>query len=123
MHRSRLTTVVIDCDGPRYDAAVAFWGAALGAEPRAVGRRGRYTLLRGAGLDVMLQRVAAGEVGVHVDVETDDVEAEVRRLEALGARRRREERSWWVMEDPAGHAFCVIPPVSADWPAGAREWP
>ena len=39
---------------------------------------------------------------------SDDVEAEVRRLEALGARRIRQVQSWWVMEAPTGQRFCVV---------------
>ncbi len=74
-------------------------------------------------LDLMVQRVPAAETGLHVDIETDDVEAEVRRLERLGARRKRQVKSWWVMEDPAGHAFCVVRVQhKEDWPQGAVEW-
>jgi ActR/RegA family two-component response regulator len=51
------------------------------------------------------------------------IEAEVRRLESLGARRKRQVKTWWVMEDPAGQAFCVVPVHGATWPAGAVEWP
>jgi hypothetical protein len=37
------------------------------------------------------------------------VAAEVARLEALGAKRVRQVKNWWVMEDPGGHRFCVVP--------------
>jgi hypothetical protein len=55
----------------------------------------------------MVQRVGAAP-RVHLDIETDDVEAEARRLEALGAERVQQVRSWWVMRDPAGLLFCVV---------------
>jgi len=45
---------------------------------------------------------------VHLDIEADDIEAEVRRLEALGAKRVQLFPRWWVMEAPTGHRFCVV---------------
>jgi hypothetical protein len=33
----------------------------------------------------------------------------VARLETLGATRVREVHGWWIMRDPAGLLFCVIP--------------
>jgi predicted enzyme related to lactoylglutathione lyase len=50
---------------------------------------------------------------MHLDIETPRVDAEVARLEALGARRleadtRSEHGSRWVvMADPEGNEFCV----------------
>ena len=63
---------------------------------------------------VVLQRVDDGNA-VHLDLETDDVAAEVARLEALGATRVRQVKSWWVMEAPSGHRFCVIRPQRDDF--------
>ena len=60
---------------------------------------------------------------IHLDIETDDVEAEVARLEALGATRVEKVSAWGVMRDPAGVVFCVVNPQAKDFPAGAREWP
>jgi len=45
---------------------------------------------------------------IHLDIESDDIEAEVQRLEALGARRIEDVKSWVVMEAPTGQRFCVI---------------
>ena len=45
---------------------------------------------------------------MHLDIESDDVAAEVARLEKLGARRVGAVRTWVVMEAPTGHRFCVI---------------
>jgi hypothetical protein len=44
-----------------------------------------------------------------VDVETDDVAAEVARLEGLGARRHADMDGYWQLVDPAGLVFCVVP--------------
>jgi hypothetical protein len=126
MHRSRLTTVMIDCAGDEFDRGAAFWSAAL-AKP-LVPRDDRYAALRGrvggdGGPYVGLQRVPASERAVHLDIETDDVEAEVARLEALGARVKARIRRHVVMEAPSGHAFCVVPVRRNDFPSGAAEWP
>jgi hypothetical protein len=63
------------------------------------------------------------ESRVHLDIETDDIEAEVKRLEALGAKRIGNVRSWCVMEAPSGQRFCVVKPQRADFPTGATQWP
>jgi hypothetical protein len=60
---------------------------------------------------------------VHLDIESDDVEAEVRRLEGLGAKRVAAVRDWWVMEAPTGQRFCVVPAESALFATRAHEWP
>jgi len=57
----------------------------------------------------MVQKVDH-ESRVHLDIESDDVEAEVRRLEALGAKRLQAIKTWVVMEAPTGQRFCVIRP-------------
>jgi hypothetical protein len=50
------------------------------------------------------------ESRVHLDIEADDLDAEVKRLEALGAKRVAFVKRWWVMEAPTGHRFCVVRP-------------
>lgn len=52
---------------------------------------------------------------IHIDLNPDDQEAEVRRLEGMGARRvevgqaRREPPARWVvLTDPEGNEFCVL---------------
>jgi Glyoxalase-like domain len=51
---------------------------------------------------------------MHLDLESDDVDAEVRRLEALGATRydHQQERAFdfWVLRDPWGNEFRVLQP-------------
>ena len=126
MHRSRLTTIVIDCAEADFDAGARFWSAALGKE--LMPRDERYSTLKGriggdSGVYVGLQRVPREERAVHLDIETDDVEAEVARLEKLGARVKARIRRHVVMHAPSGHAFCVVPARRGDFPAGAAEWP
>jgi hypothetical protein len=59
---------------------------------------------------------------VHLDIEADDIEAEVQRLERLGARRIAQVHSWWVLEAPTGQRFCVVPATSAQFGASAHTW-
>lgn len=59
---------------------------------------------------------------VHLDIETDDIDAEVARLEGLGATRVRKVRSFWVMEAPTGHRFCVVRPQREDFDEKANAW-
>ena len=124
MHRSKLCTIMIDCNEATWDATATFWGAALG---RRVLRSNEPTdpsvTLEGGvgGLRFEVQRVQDTS-RIHLDIETDHVEAEVRRLEALGARRHAQIESWWVMQNPAGHLFCVVPPQSDDFARQAQVW-
>jgi hypothetical protein len=124
-HRSRLTALVIDVLADRYEESVMLWAEALGAEtPRRPRPGQRYTTLKNAadGLTVLIQRVER-DPGVHLDIETDSVTAEVARLESAGARRRRKVKSWWVLEDPSGIAFCVVRPQQRAELSKRRPWP
>ena len=56
---------------------------------------------------------------VHLDIETDDIDAEVARLEALGAKRVAQVKTWWVMEAPTGQRFCVVRPQNEGFAARA----
>ena len=67
-------------------------------------------------------RLGDGEARVHLDIETDDVDAEGARLEALGATRVEHGRSSWVMRDPADLLFCVVPPQTDDLSGDAASW-
>ncbi len=127
MHRSRLAGFIIDCarDGPDLDQATRFWSQALGYDqtPLADPAEAGYWALDSTrdGLHIELQGVDHPS-RVHLDIETDDIEAEVGRLESLGARRVRKVRTWWVMEAPTGHRFCVVKPQRADFADVANVW-
>lgn len=121
-HRSRICAVLVDTSPQSHDAVSHFWSGALGRKvEHSPGER--YAALKGGELDCFVQRVEPGHEGVHFDIETDNVEAEVARLEKLGAKRVKFVKRWWVMEDPAGQRFCVVPVQSTHWPQGAAEWP
>lgn len=120
-HRSRLAGFIIDCQTNDLDAAAGFWAAALG-DDNPPAQNGRYAELGDQeGLHVEVQEVDHPP-RVHLDIESDDIEAEVARLEALGARRVSNVRTWVVMEAPTGHRFCVIRAQTRDFDAKARTW-
>jgi hypothetical protein len=123
-HHSRLAGLVIDCDTDGLDGlcgAAAFWGAALG-DGRGRKPQGRYVGLDPRnGLHVAVQRVDHPS-RVHLDIASDDVPAEVARLERLGARKVAEVRTWVVMEAPTGQRFCVTRARGADFAKGANAW-
>lgn len=121
MHRSRLGGVIIDCETEDINAAAAFWSAALGWV--AAPREGNYVKLETPPneLHVEIQKVTHPS-RAHIDIETDDVEAEVRRLEGLGARRLEAVRTWVVMEAPTGQRFCVVTPQRSGFAAEANRW-
>jgi catechol 2,3-dioxygenase-like lactoylglutathione lyase family enzyme len=125
MHKSRLAGFIIDCNAPDLRSAAEFWSGALGMELRALpGEEGdKYMRLvdREDRLHVEVQTVTHPS-RVHLDIEADDVEAEVHRLEQLGARRVQQVQTWWVMEAPTGQRFCVVQAQSVGFAAHARQW-
>lgn len=130
MHRSRLSGLIIDCQGADLAEAARFWSSALGfpAKPAMPGNEGYLQLDTGPRGPTMEVQIVDHPSRVHLDIESDDMEAEVARLEALGARRIRQIRTWWVMEAPTGQRFCVIRPqgpnnsvIEGDREAG-RAW-
>jgi predicted enzyme related to lactoylglutathione lyase len=125
MHKSRLGGFIIDCQTDDLDAAARFWGAALGlrTESAAEAKEAQYRTLRTAPDEphVQVQQVRH-ESRVHLDIEADDVEAEVRRLEQLGARRIAAVADWVVMQAPTGQRFCVVRVQRADFATRANTW-
>ena len=123
MHQSRLSGFIIDCNTDDLEAAAAFWGKALGLRVEASSQAGEalYRRLEGTPLDIEVQKVAH-ESRVHLDIESSDVEAEVRRLEKLGARRVSAARDWQVMEAPTGQRFCVVPARRDRMDLQANTW-
>ena len=125
MHRSRLCALLIDCNTDDIEAATIFWSAALGREiDRAhPGTRGNYVMLETLEDEpiVQLQRVTH-ESRVHIDIETDDIPAEVARLEALGAHVVQTLERWVVMEAPTGQRFCIVRVQRPGFPKNATTW-
>jgi len=110
-HRSRLAGFIIDCRTDDLDAATRFWSDALGLPVGEITpeEAATYAKLDDApgDLHIEVQKVSH-DSRVHLDIETDDIEAEVARLEALGAKRVNYVHTWCVMEAPTGQRFCVV---------------
>ena len=125
MHTSRLAGFIIDCNTPDLGAAADFWGAALRMKvrplPAAEGEK--YVGLDDGDnrLHIEVQKVEHPS-RVHLDIKSDDVPAEVARLEALGARRMGQVHTWTVMEAPTGQRFCVVRAGRANFADQANNW-
>jgi predicted enzyme related to lactoylglutathione lyase len=125
MHKSRLSNIIIDCQTDDIDAAARFWSAALGrTAERCADPAEPYRALEGppGEMKILVQAVSHPS-RVHLDIETDDTEAEAERLERLGAKRVAQIKTWWVMEAPTGQRFCVVRPQRPDFEALANTWP
>jgi hypothetical protein len=123
MHRVLLREVVIDAPSDTFAATRDFWAAALGAEPRRVPGFPEFTGLVAPACRswVGLQDVGTAPARYHLDIETDDVPAEVARLVALGAEQVAEGRTWVVLRDPSGLLLDVVPAESPWFDEHARE--
>jgi predicted enzyme related to lactoylglutathione lyase len=124
MHRSRLAGFIVDCRTDDLEQAATFWGAALGLplQPEAEQSSPKYRkLMTSDGLNIEVQ-IVEHESRVHLDIETDDIAAEVRRLEALGAKRVASVETWCVMQAPTGQRFCVVRPQRPDFKEHANVW-
>ena len=125
MHRSRINGILIDCNVDDIEAAARFWSGALGRpiDPDHPGTRGDYVMLenRPDEISVQIQRVDH-ESRIHLDIETDDIPAEVARLERLGATVHKRLERWVVMQAPSGQRFCVVRVQRDGFPKGAVEW-
>lgn len=124
-HYSRLSIVVVDVPEPDHDRELDFWRAAIAEPFTPIQGEPEY---HGAQLHhqqawMLVQRLGDGPARVHLDFHTDDLDAEVARLEALGAERVAKVKFWWVMRDPAGLPFCVVPdPPGRLNDANAQRW-
>ncbi len=123
MHKSRLGGILIDCQTEDPETAARFWSGALGypARPREAGSP--YVDLETPERELYMALQAVEHEGrVHVDIETDDLEAEVSRLVELGAREVVRIKSWVVMQAPTGQRFCVVPVESKHFDETANTW-
>lgn len=113
-HRSRLVQVCVDVPDDAVPAEEAFWSAATGwRQTRPVGEEfpARFHRPESGSVQLLLQRLSADDQGrrtrAHVDLGSDDVPAEVRRLTELGAEHIAVGDGWEVLRDPVGLPFCV----------------
>lgn len=125
MHHSRLCAVLIDCHDPDVDKAAGFWAGAWGraVDPGHPGTRGNYRMLETPPDEpiVQIQRVTH-ESRVHLDIETDDIPAEVLRLEGLDATVVSRLERWVVMQASTGQRFCVVRVQRPGFPKNANRW-
>jgi Glyoxalase-like domain len=124
VHYSRLSQIVVDAPAETHDAEVAFWRGALGIP---LARNERFPAFHGAplstpGLGFLVQHLGTGPARVHVDIHTDDLAAEVARLEKLGATVIDDAQGWTILRDPAGLLICVVPDPRID-ATNATGWP
>jgi predicted enzyme related to lactoylglutathione lyase len=124
MHRSRIGVFLIDHPASSYDDALRFWGGVQGVEPVPEEGDDDYASLGRVGsVKLEGQRLGQGEPRVHIDIETDDVAAEVARVVDLGATVIQERTSFTVLQDPGGLVFCVVPvQTGADFEREAITW-
>jgi hypothetical protein len=125
MHKSKLSGFIIDCDTDDLEAATRFWSHALGMPVHELhgSENASYRGLTDVqhGLDIEVQQVDHPS-RVHLDIETDDIAAEVSRLETLGAKKVQQVHDWWVMEAPTGQRFCVVRAKKGDFERRANTW-
>lgn len=128
MHRSRIGVVLIDHPTETYPAGADFWAAARGAkrDPAGPSEDNPYQSLPPlpGGIMLELQRTGAGTPArVHLDIETDDIAAEIDRVVALGATVVQRHEQYAVLTDPGGLLFCVVPvQTGAEFDAHATTW-
>jgi len=124
-HRSRINGILIDCKVDDIQQAARFWAEALGraVDPGHPGTRGDYVMLETPPdeISIQLQRVEH-ESRVHIDIETDDIPAEVARLEKLGATVDQRLERWVVMRAPSGQRFCVVRVQRDGFDKTANSW-
>ncbi|HJR23738.1 MAG TPA: VOC family protein [Dongiaceae bacterium] len=108
MHKSGLAGFIIDCKTGDLGMAAKFWSEALGLPVVSEEEPGYRKLAAGpGGMNIEVQQVDHPS-RVHLDIESNDIPAEVKRLEALGAKVVNHVQTWVVMEAPTGHRFCVV---------------
>lgn len=125
MHKSRLAGFIIDCQSKDLQACGNFWSAALGMRLQELpaDEVDRYKRLVDPHIDLHMEvQTVEHPSRVHLDIETDDIEAEVARLTRLGATRIAKVHTWVVMQAPTGHRFCVVQAASKNFQSEASEW-
>jgi predicted enzyme related to lactoylglutathione lyase len=126
MHKSKLAGFIIDCRTDNLQHAAGFWSEALGMKVRQLPDEEGEKYVRlvdpADQLHVEVQSVDH-QSRVHLDIETDDIDAEVARLEKLGAKAISNVKTWCVMEAPTGQRFCVVKKQNKDFEERANTWP
>jgi len=102
--------IVVDAPPDQHDAELVFWQAASGTQLNQLERHPEYhgAALPHTDIAMLVQRLGTGPARYHVDIHTDDLDAEVARLVALGAHLVERVDFWCVLRDPAGLLLCVV---------------
>jgi predicted enzyme related to lactoylglutathione lyase len=102
--------VYVDVPHKQYEKSVRFYADMLGRTANAEDDDPDYVSYgeSAPGVELCVQAVGDSSPRVHLDIETDDIDAEVSRLVALGATEVERIHSWVVMRDPVGTVFCVV---------------
>lgn len=125
MHPSRLGAVLIDCNVTGLEQATHLRARGLGwpVDRDNPATQGNYRVL-GTPIEEPSVEVQRGthESRVHIDTETDDIPAEVSRLEKLGAKVIGRMPRWTHMQAPTDQRFCVVRVQRRDFPKTATRW-
>ena len=131
----RLTDFIIDC--PETMELAAFYAGVTGI-PVKEDSTEHWAGIRMGGIELAFTRVEdyrapqwlddAHPKQFHLDFEVDDIEAEQRRVLALGATLHRDCMDpdgfgWRVYADPVGHLFCLCRNHGVRWVDGDPVWP
>ena len=117
--------ITFDCADPRRLAE--FWAAVTGfqvqSESKSAGNKAGIKSDIPEFPRLLFIRVPEGKTvknRIHLDLQADDMEAEVARLAELGASvvegHKRPDHTWTVLRDPEGNEFCVERAMSSDRP-------
>lgn len=122
-HRVLLGRVHFDVPSSRREANRAFWATALATTTRPGRVEPEFDVFEHPAslAPVVVQDVGTDGPRIHLDIETDDLEAEVSRLVSAGAVEVRRQDVWVVLRDPAGLLFCVVPVDSPDFSGRSVE--
>ncbi len=123
----------ITIDTPDPDGLARFWTEALGYEvlDDESGSSGEREILIGGdgGPRILLFEVHDTKTvknRLHFDIRSDDRDAEVERLLALGATKvdigQKPDASWVVMADPEGNEFCILRPDRDEEKEIRKSW-
>lgn len=122
MHKSRLSAIVIDCHTDHIEQAAGFWSQLLGQPGYADEDGQRATILPGdKGVALVIEAVR-DEARIHFDIETDDLAAEIHRIEGLGGKKIKVVDHTVIMEAPTGHRFRLTGPNSHVLPSSGNVW-
>lgn len=109
--RSLVDQVCIDIPPSRWDGEREFWAGLTGWGEQQVASPEFHRLKRphGMPLGFLLQRLDDEQsvVTAHLDLGSDDADAEAARHVALGAREVRRADGWITLLDPVGRSYCV----------------